>query len=157
MSQTTRSRRHRTDIRMPGHDGRAGAPGQPGVFARNGQERMLGDWNKPAASARVMHDGWRHTGDIGVRDADGSLTFVDRRKAIIIKKFGENDHGRIRRHAPIEVDVAVADCSTRLADNKGPRAVVGLGAPLPRLATGKLAKMALRKQCRAAAPDAPKP
>ena len=50
---------------------------------------MRGYWGKPEATAEVFSHGWFHSGDLGVMDADGYLTIVDRKKDLIITG-GEN-------------------------------------------------------------------
>jgi acyl-CoA synthetase (AMP-forming)/AMP-acid ligase II len=41
-------------------------------------------WNRPEATADTIRDGWLHTGDLAVVDADGYITLVDRLKDMII-------------------------------------------------------------------------
>lgn len=50
---------------------------------------MDGYYRDPAATASVIRDGWFHTGDMAVVDAEGYVTIVDRKKDIIISG-GEN-------------------------------------------------------------------
>ncbi|MFH8294702.1 acyl-CoA synthetase [Streptomyces sp. NPDC018059] len=42
-----------------------------------------GYWDKPEESAEAFRDGWFHSGDLAVRDADGYFTVVDRVKDVI--------------------------------------------------------------------------
>lgn len=51
--------------------------GQPGeLLIRN--DVMLGYWNQPEKTDSVVHDGWLHTGDMGVMDAEGYFTLLGR-------------------------------------------------------------------------------
>lgn len=58
--------------------------GQSGEIAAKGPQVMKGYWNKPEETAAVMKDGWFLTGDIGVMDADGYFTIVDRKKDMVV-------------------------------------------------------------------------
>jgi long-chain acyl-CoA synthetase len=55
-----------------------------GEVLLRGDSVMLGYWNDPEASAAALRDGWLHSGDLGVLDADGFLTLKDRSKDLII-------------------------------------------------------------------------
>lgn len=59
-------------------------PGQPGELLIRGPQVMLGYWNDPEATARVLKDGWLSTGDIAQQDEDGFFRIVDRKKDLII-------------------------------------------------------------------------
>ena len=50
---------------------------------------MLGYWRDPDRTAQAFAGGWFHSGDLGVLDAEGYLTVVDRKKDMI-KTGGEN-------------------------------------------------------------------
>jgi len=72
--------RHRV-VRPDGTDCDAEEPGEiivagPGVTP--------GYWRNEAAYAEAMRDGWFHSGDLGIKDADGFIRMVDRLKDIII-------------------------------------------------------------------------
>jgi long-chain acyl-CoA synthetase len=59
-------------------------PGETGEIAAKGPQVMAGYWNKPEETALVMQNGWFLTGDIGVMDADGYFTIVDRKKDMVV-------------------------------------------------------------------------
>jgi long-chain acyl-CoA synthetase len=49
-----------------------------------------GYWNRPEETAKVLRDGWFHTGDQGEVDANGSWKIVGRIKNLIILGSGHN-------------------------------------------------------------------
>ncbi len=58
--------------------------GTRGEIAVRGPQVMRGYWNRPDETTKVIRDGWLRTGDIGVMDADGYFTIVDRAKHMIL-------------------------------------------------------------------------
>ncbi|MGV0834380.1 class I adenylate-forming enzyme family protein [Mycolicibacterium thermoresistibile] len=73
-----------TRARVVDAEGRDCAPGQEGEILLRGPGMTPGYWRNDAATAATIIDGWIHTGDVGRLDADGNLTFVDRKKDLII-------------------------------------------------------------------------
>jgi acyl-CoA synthetase (AMP-forming)/AMP-acid ligase II len=60
------------------------AQGERGELWIRGPQVMAGYLNNPGATAATVDgEGWLHTGDIAVRDADGFYTIVDRLKELI--------------------------------------------------------------------------
>ena len=59
--------------------------GEPGEIVIRGHNVMKGYWKRPDATREALRGGWFHSGDIGVRDSDGSYTIVDRKKDMIIR------------------------------------------------------------------------
>ncbi|TGD84588.1 AMP-dependent synthetase [Mycolicibacterium sp. CH28] len=70
-------------------DGSLVTDGSPGEVVIQGPTVMRGYLNQPEETAKTIVDGWLRTGDVGVLDADGYLTLVDRAKDMIIRG-GEN-------------------------------------------------------------------
>ncbi len=59
------------------------APGEQGEIVVSGPGVFKGYWNKPEATAQTLRKGCVHTGDMGVIDAEGYLTFLGRFKEMI--------------------------------------------------------------------------
>ncbi|WP_284748470.1 class I adenylate-forming enzyme family protein [Amycolatopsis sp. RTGN1] len=60
--------------------------GEKGEVCLRGPQIMLGYRNRPEETAAALVDGWLHTGDVGILDADGYLSIVDRKKDMLLYK-----------------------------------------------------------------------
>lgn len=91
-------------------DGREVAPGELGEIVIRGSNVMLGYWNRPSETAKVIRDGWFHTGDIGEMDDKGYFYIVDRLKDMInaggLKVYPAEVENVIYQH-PAVAEVAV--------------------------------------------------
>ena len=85
----------------PPEDNRIATVGMPldGVHVKSspsGEILIKGDlvmeryWNNAKETARVIKDGWLHTGDLGEIDDQGYITITGRSKDIIVNSGGEN-------------------------------------------------------------------
>jgi fatty-acyl-CoA synthase len=73
-----------TEFAIKAEGGGFAPPGVPGEILVRSAGLSVGYWNNEAATRQVFRDGWLHTGDLGVLDERGNLTFIDRLKDIII-------------------------------------------------------------------------
>jgi acyl-CoA synthetase (AMP-forming)/AMP-acid ligase II len=58
--------------------------GEVGELAVFGDSNMSGYWNRPEQSAEVLSGGWLYTGDLAMRDGDGLIYIVDRKRDMIV-------------------------------------------------------------------------
>ncbi|NLH80538.1 MAG: acyl-CoA synthetase [Phyllobacteriaceae bacterium] len=58
-------------------------PGVQGEIVHRSPQLMVGYWGKPEETAEAFAGDWFHSGDVGVVDAEGFLTIVDRLKDVI--------------------------------------------------------------------------
>ena len=74
-----------TDISIRDDDGNEVPLGEEGELYVKGPQVMLGYWNNPEATSKVMgDDGFFQTGDMATMDKRGYLKIVDRKKDMII-------------------------------------------------------------------------
>ena len=133
------------DLRIVDEHGAELAQGLAGEVVVRGPNVMRGYLARPEDTARVIVDGWLHTGDVGHLDPDGYLTMVGRSKDVIIRG-GENIY-------PKEIeDVLTSDPTVQeaavigVADEKWGEVVVAYVQPRPRRTIDKAALKALCAQ-----------
>jgi fatty-acyl-CoA synthase len=77
------------EARVVDDGGNEVASGVAGEVVVRGPNVFFEYWGNAAATQEALRDGWYHSGDIGVRDADGHFFIHDRKKNMIISG-GEN-------------------------------------------------------------------
>lgn len=111
------------ELRMLDDDGNDVAVGELGEITVKSPANMRCYLNKPEATAETLQDGWLRTGDLGVLDADGYVTILDRKKNIIIRG-GENIacldvEGALHRHPDVLEAAAFSVPDARLGEAVG--------------------------------------
>ncbi len=77
------------DFRIIDADGNDVPEGEPGELLIRAPAVFAGYWNQPEATAKVLDNGWYHSGDVARRDAEGLYYIIDRVKDMIVSG-GEN-------------------------------------------------------------------
>ena len=108
-------------IRIVGDDGVPVPNGQPGEITIRNPATMPGYWRNAAETAASLRDGWLFTGDLGWRDDDNYLYFVDRKKDVI-RRRGENISSQevedvIKRHEGV-LDCAIIAVPSELGEDE---------------------------------------
>ena len=111
------------ELRFLGDDGQVLGVGEIGEITVKSPCNMRCYLNKPQATAEALQDGWLRTGDMGMIDADGYVTIVDRKKNIIIRG-GENIacldvEGALHRHPAVAEACAFSVPDARLGESVG--------------------------------------
>lgn len=81
------------EVKLVDASGAIVAIGETGELCTRGYSVMKGYWNEPERTAEAVRDGWMHTGDLAVLDAQGFCRIVGRVKDMIIRG-GENIYPR---------------------------------------------------------------
>ncbi|MFT6957124.1 MAG: fatty-acyl-CoA synthase [Halieaceae bacterium] len=92
------------------------ADGEIGEVVHRSPQLLTRYYNDPERTAAAFKGGWFHSGDLAIKDSEGYITIVDRKKDMI-KSGGENISGR-------EVEEAIY-----LLDGVAEVAVVGVSHP----------------------------
>jgi long-chain acyl-CoA synthetase len=79
-------------IPLEGVEVRIDNPNEQGVgeIIAKGENVMQGYHNNPEETAKVLKDGWYHTGDMGYFDEKGYLVINGRKKCLIVNREGKN-------------------------------------------------------------------
>ncbi|MFF2166664.1 AMP-binding protein [Streptomyces sp. NPDC058175] len=86
-------------VRVVDPDGNEVPAGDPGELVISGKPMMSGYWNRPEDTARILSEGWLHTGDVVVHRPDHGIQLVGRIKDMV-RRGGENV-------ASVEVEAAL--------------------------------------------------
>lgn len=73
------------EVRVVDDAGVSVAVGESGEIVIRGHNVMKGYYKRPMETSEAIKNGWFHTGDIGVLDADGFLAIVDRKKDMVLR------------------------------------------------------------------------
>jgi long-chain acyl-CoA synthetase len=80
-----------------------------GEILVRGENVMHGYWRNDTESARVLIDGWLHTGDVGHLDEQGRIVITDRKKDLIVNDKGDNvSPQRVEGMLTLEPEIAQA-------------------------------------------------
>ena len=91
--------------------------GEVGEIAIRGSSLFAGYWDDPEATGAAVRNGWLHTGDLGLVDADGYVWFRGRKKEIIIRAGSnispqEVEEALYKHPAVLEAGVIGLPCPT---------------------------------------------
>ncbi|MEO0042298.1 MAG: hypothetical protein RL329_1746 [Bacteroidota bacterium] len=73
------------EVMLADDKGQPVAVGEKGELLYRGHNVMKGYYKNPKATAETIQNGWLHSGDVAIQDADGFYYIVDRTKDMIIR------------------------------------------------------------------------
>ena len=136
------------EVQIRREDGTIAGPAEAGEIVVRGPVVTAGYAGRPDVTARIIVDGWLHTGDIGQLDSDGYLHVLDRRDDLIITG-GENVYPAeveavLLAHPWVDEAAVVGDADARWGQRV--LAIVRLATEAPAGASN--AELVLREHCR---------
>jgi long-chain acyl-CoA synthetase len=96
------------DVRIVDAEGHAMPAGEVGELTVRGHNVMKGYYKRPEETAKVIRDGWYHTGDLARIDADGYIYIVGRLKEMIIRGGFNVYPAEVESHLLRHPDIAMA-------------------------------------------------
>ncbi|MER6426277.1 AMP-binding protein [Streptomyces sp. 900105245] len=126
--------------------------GEPGELIVSGRPMMLGYWNRPEDTARVLRDGWLHTGDVVVRRPDGGIRLVGRIKDMV-RRGGENIasaevEAALERDEQVVAAAVVAEPDETFGEEVKAFVQLSAGVPADRTTAARLVDRAGRQLAR---------
>jgi acyl-CoA synthetase (AMP-forming)/AMP-acid ligase II len=123
------------EVRTIGDGGTATGPDEPGEVVVRGDTVMRSYLDDPdATAAAIDEDGWLHTGDLGVFDADGYLRIVGRIKDMFIvggfNAYPAEIENLLLRHPQISQAAVIGVPDERLGEVGMAFVVAAPGAPV---------------------------
>ncbi|WP_298487689.1 long-chain fatty acid--CoA ligase [uncultured Maribacter sp.] len=73
------------DVKVVDDNGNELPVGEKGELVYKGHNVMKGYYKRPEVNAKVLKNGWLHSGDVAIKDEDGFFFIVDRTKDMIIR------------------------------------------------------------------------
>ena len=110
--------------------------GERGEIVIRGTNVMKGYYKRPEATAEAFRNGWFHTGDIGIKDEEGYISIVDRKKDMILRG-GYNVYPRqleevIIKHPAVSLCAVIGVPDDRLGEEVKAFVVLKQGQELTR-------------------------
>lgn len=137
------------EVRLVDRDGDDVLPGDPGEILVRGDNVFAGYLNDEEQTAKVLRDGWLHTGDIAVADDEGWLTLVDRAKDLIIVSgfnvYPGEVESALTEHDDVDDAAVVGEADPRSGERVVAFVVARAGShPTPTILTAHLRRRVAR-------------
>ncbi len=122
------------DVRVVDDQDQPLPSGERGEIVIRGHNVMKGYYERPAETAEALKGGWFHTGDIGIIDADGYVSIVDRKKDMVLRG-GMNVYPReieevLMTHPAVSLAAVIGVPDERLGEELKAYVVLKPGATL---------------------------